>query len=64
MIRGHFLEMVSYLPHVKEPVMKGHLSCRDTFSGILRCPLKTGFTVIPNDLDLTFQCHPKSNAMG
>ena len=25
--------------------MKGHLSCRDTFSGILRCPLKTSFTV-------------------
>ena len=23
-----------YLPHVKEPVMKGHLSCRDTFSWI------------------------------
>ena len=31
-IRGHFLRMVSYLPHVKEPVTKGHLSCRDTFS--------------------------------
>ena len=45
MIRGHFLRMVSYLPHVKEPVTKGHLSCRDTFSRILRCPLKTGFTV-------------------
>ena len=45
MIRGHFLRTVSHLPHVKEPVMKGHLSCRDTFSGILRCPLKTGFTV-------------------
>ena len=44
-IRGHFLRTVSYLPHVKEPVMKGHLSCRDTFSGILRCPLKKGFTV-------------------
>ena len=26
--------------------MKGHRSCRDTFSGILRCPLKTGFTVL------------------
>ena len=45
-IRGHFLRMVSYLPHVKEPVTKGHLSCRDTFSRILRCPLKTGFTVV------------------
>ena len=44
MIRGHVLKMVSYLPHVKEPVMKGHLSCRDTFSRILMCPLKTGFT--------------------
>ena len=39
------LRTVSYLPHVKEPVTKGHLSCRDTFSWILRCPLKTGFTV-------------------
>ena len=45
MIKGCFLRTVSYLPHVKEPVMKGHLSCRDTFSGILKCPLKTGFTV-------------------
>ena len=44
-MRGHFLRTVSNLPHVKEPVMKGHLSCRDTFSRILRCPLKTGFTV-------------------
>ena len=41
-IRGHFLRRVSYLPHVKEPVTNGHLSCRDMFSGILRCPLKTG----------------------
>ena len=45
-IRGHFLKTVSYLLHVKEPVMKGHPSCRDTFSLILRCPLKTGFTVV------------------
>ena len=45
-IRGNFLRTVSYLPHVKEPVTKGHLSCRDTFSQILRCPLKTGFTVV------------------
>ena len=44
-IRGHFLRTMSYLFHVKEPVTKGHLSYRDTFSGILRCPLKTGFTV-------------------
>ena len=42
-IRGHFLKTVSYLPHVKEPVTKGLLSCRDTFSWILRCPLKTGY---------------------
>ena len=46
MVREHFLRMVPYLPHVKEPVMKGHLSCGDTFSAILRCPLKTGFTVL------------------
>ena len=46
MIRKHLLRTVSNLPHVKEPVMKGHPSCRDTFSGILRCPLKTGFTVL------------------
>ena len=45
-VKGHFLKTVSYLPHVKEPVKKGHLSCRDTFSWILRCPLKTGFTVL------------------
>ena len=45
MMREHFLKTVSYLPHVKEPMMKGYLSCRDTFSGMLRCPLKTGFTV-------------------
>ena len=44
-IRGHFLRAVSYLPPIKEPVTKPHLSCRDTFSVILRCPLKTGFTV-------------------
>ena len=44
-IRGDFLRTVSYLPHVKEPVTKGYLSCSDTVSGILRCPLKTGFTV-------------------
>ena len=31
--------------HAKEPVTKGLLSYMDTFSEILRCPLKTGFTV-------------------
>ena len=40
-----FLTIVSYLPHVKEPVMKGRMSCKDTFPGILRRPLKTGFAV-------------------
>ena len=54
-IRGRFLSTVSYLPHVKEPVMKGHLSCRDILSGILRggggtsrgsVGSKTGFTVL------------------
>ena len=40
------LRNVSYLPHVEAPVTRGHLSCRDSFSGILRCPLKTGFTVV------------------
>ena len=44
-IRGHFLRTVSYLPHAKDPVTNGHLSCSDTFSKILRCPLITGFTV-------------------
>ena len=33
-ITGRIFRTMSYLPHVKEPVMKGHLSCRDTFSGI------------------------------
>ena len=28
-----------------EPSIKGHLSSGSTFSGIFRCPLKTGFTV-------------------
>ena len=46
LMRGHFVKTMPYLPHVKEPVMKGHLSCRDTFSWILECPLKTGFTVL------------------
>ena len=31
-------------PHVKELVIKGQLSCRDTFSGILRYP-EDSFTV-------------------
>ena len=44
-IRGHPFRTMSYLRHNKEPVKKGHLSCRDTFSGILRCPLKTGLSV-------------------
>ena len=34
-IRGCFLRTVSYLNHVKEPVTRGHLSCRDTFSWIV-----------------------------
>ena len=40
-----FLGTVYHLPHVKKSAMKGHLSCRDTFSRILRCPLKTVVTV-------------------
>ena len=42
--QGVLFRMVSYLSHVKEPVTKGHLTCGDTFTWILRCPLKTGFT--------------------
>ena len=38
-IRGHILRMLRNMI-----VMKGNF--RDTFSKILRCPLKTGFTVI------------------
>ena len=30
MIRGRSLRTVSYIPHVKDPVMEGHLSCRNT----------------------------------
>ena len=41
---------VSYLLRVKTPVMKGHLSCRDTLSRISMCPLKTGHTVYCLDL--------------
>ena len=47
-----FLKQCPIFPHVKEPVMKGHLSCRDTFSWILRCPLKTGFTVYPSNVSV------------
>ena len=36
----------SYFLHVKEPVTNGHLSFTDNFSGILKCPLKTCFTVV------------------
>ena len=45
---GHLRKVsyILYLSHVTEPVMKGHLSFRDTFFGILRCPLITGFTVV------------------
>ena len=38
--------VLQYLSHIKEPVMKGHLSCTDHFSGVLECSLKTGFTVL------------------
>ena len=48
MIRGCFLNIGSYLPHVKEPVMKGYLSYVGTSSGILRCSLMTGFAVSIN----------------
>ena len=42
-IRGHFLRTVSSLPHVKEPVMKGHLSCRDTFLSDIEVSLEDRF---------------------
>ena len=45
MIKGHFLKMVCYLSHVKEPAIKGHLSCMEILSGILRSPLNITFTV-------------------
>ena len=32
--RTHFLRTVSYLPHIKELVMNGHLLCMDTFCDI------------------------------
>ena len=34
LIRGHFIRKLSYLPHVKEPVIKGHLSCRESIFDI------------------------------
>ena len=56
-VRGCFLRTVSYLPHVKEPVTKGHLSYRDTFDGILKCPLKTMlFYCIEVSLEDRFYC--------
>ena len=45
LIRGCFLRIIFYHPHVKEPVMKGYLSCRDNFHEILRNSLKTDFAV-------------------
>ena len=35
-IGGHYPRTVSYPPHVKEPVAKGHLAFMDIFSGILK----------------------------
>ena len=32
--------------HVKEPAVKGHLSCRDTFSWIFRCLIKDRYYYI------------------
>ena len=42
--QGRFIRTVCGLPHVKEPVMKGHLSCRDTPSDI-EVSLEDRFTV-------------------
>ena len=53
-MKGHFLTAVSHLPHVKKPVIKGYLSCRDIFSVILKCPLKTGFTALRCPLKMGF----------
>ena len=39
-------ESCPIFPILKQPAMKGHLSCGDTFSWIFIYPLKTGFTVV------------------
>ena len=44
-VKGQLLRTVSHLPHVKEHVMEGHPSCRDTFSTIWGCPLKSVFAL-------------------
>ena len=52
-IKKYFLRTLSYLPHVNEPAINGHLSCRDTIWDIevsevfysIEVPLNTGFTV-------------------
>ena len=38
-MRGRLLQTLSYLPMLK------NLCLKDNLAGILRCPLKTGFTV-------------------
>ena len=42
-IMGIFLELCPIFPILKN--LKGDLSCKDTFSGPLWCPLKTGLVV-------------------
>ena len=60
-IRGHFL---SPLPHVKEPVKHGQLSCtlgvillNDTFSGILRCPRTSAVVMRTNNSSFILDRH-------
>ena len=53
--RGHFLRILSYLPHVKESAMKGHPSCRDTLFGIL-VSLEDRFYYIEVSLEDRFYC--------
>ena len=48
MISGHILRTVSDLPHVEEPVMKGHPSCRDTFLSDIKVSLEDRFYCIGN----------------
>ena len=55
-IRGHFFQNgVPFFPCSRTCDSKGTcLVGRDTFSGIFRCALKTGFTVYRNLPDLTW----------
>ena len=46
LVRGMLSQNGVLFSHVKDPAAKGHLSCSDTFTCILMCPLKIGVAVL------------------